>query len=350
MARLPRIEEPRIDGVATSIQLINAMNWYHQNMENKDAIKYIQDYAKKNKIAGRVDTSQSILTLGWLCRLVMNGNQVGEDGEKFIKTHMKEVMEVQVDEPVTVDVAPTPTVSIQDRLREKVGEIAVDLEAALDDYVTSDFKTMPAPMSIMHDRAKGMHAQKLVEHFKKRRVEFDEVLNTDDKDLREGYSNFTKPQLKKLIAFCDTVITDALKIAGEAKVNRKKPKRKQKTPDQLVSKMFFCKEDETFKLKSIAPRDIIGALQLWVFNVKTKKLGVYHAEDAGGLSVKGSSLLNYSETKSIHKTIRKPNEVVPSVLSGGKLVLKGILGKISTKESELSGRINADTILLRAIK
>jgi hypothetical protein len=281
---------------------------------------------------------------------VTNGNQVGEDGEKFIKTHMKKVMEVQVDEPVTVDVAPTPTVSIQDRLREKVGEIAVDLEAALDDYVAGDFKTMPAPMSIMHDRAKGMHAQKLVEHFKKRRIEFDEVLNTDDKDLREGYSNFTKPQLKKLIAFCDTVITDALKIAGEAKVNRKKPKRKQKTPDQLVSKMFFCKEDETFKLKSIAPRDIIGALQLWVFNVKTKKLGVYHAEDAGGLSVKGSSLLNYSETKSIHKTIRKPNEVVPSVLSGGKLVLKGILGKISTKESELSGRINADTILLRVIK
>jgi ribosomal protein L3 len=349
MARLPRIEEPRIDGVATSIQLVNAMNWYHQNMENKDAIKYIQDYAKKNKIAGRVDTSQSILTLGWLCRLVTNGNQVGEQGEKFIKTHMKKVMEVQIDEPVTV-VDTTPTVSIQDRLKEKVGEIAVDLEAALDDYVTSDFKTMSAPMSIMHDRAKGMHAQKLVEHFKKRRIEFDEVLNTDDKDLREGYSNFTKPQLKKLIAFCDAVITDALKIAGEAKVNRKKPKRKQKTPDQLVSKMNFCKEDETFKLKSIAPRDVVGALQLWVFNVKTRKLGVYHAEDAAGLSVKGSSLLNYSESKSLHKTLRKPNEIIPNVLSGGKIVLKGILGKINSKESELSGRINTETILLRAIK
>lgn len=349
MARLPRIEEPKFDGVMTNIQLMNSLNWYHQTMENKDAVKYIQEYAKKNKIPGRVDTSKSYLTLGWLCRLVMNGNDVSKSGTDFIKAHMKSVLSAVEDVPVAV-VDTTPTVSIQDRMKEKVGEIAVDLEAALDDYVTSDFKTMPPPMSIMHDRAKGMHAQKLIEHFKKRRVEFDEVLNTDDKDLREGYSNFTKPQLKKLINFCDTVITDAMKIAGEAKVNRKKPKRKQKTPDQLVSKMIFCKEDETFKLKSIAPRDIIGALQLWVFNVKTKKLGVYHAEDAGGFSVKNSSLLNYSETKSIHKTIRKPNEVVPSVLSGGKLVLKGILGKIATKESELSGRINADTILLRAIK
>ena len=348
MARLPRIEEPRIDGVATSIQLVNALNWYHQNMENKDAIKYIQDYAKKNKFSGRVDTSQSILTLGWLCRLVTNGNSVGESGDKFIKTHMKKVLITQVEEPVTVDA--TPTVSIQDRLKEKVGEIAVDLEAALDDYVLSDFKTMPAPMSVMHDRAKGMHAQKLIEHFKKRRIEFDDVLNTDDKDLREGYSNFTKPQLKKLVAFCDAVITDAMKIAGEAKVNRKKPKRKQKTPDQLVSKLNFCKEDDTYKLKSVAPRDIIGALQLWVFNVKTRKLGVYHAEDAGGLSVKNSSLLNYSESKSIHKIIRKPEATIPIVMKGGKVVLKNLLGEIASKESPLSGRINADTILLRVVK
>lgn len=348
MARLPRIEEPRIEGVATSIQLVNALNWYHQNMENKDAIKYIQDYAKKNKIAGRVDTSQSILTLGWLCRLVTNGNNVGEYGDKFIKTHMKKVLVTQVEEPVTVDA--TPTVSIQDRLKEKVGEIAVDLEAALDDYVLSDFKTMPAPMSVMHDRAKGMHAQKLIEHFKKRRIEFDDVLNTDDKDLREGYSNFTKPQLKKLVAFCDAVITDAMKIAGEAKVNRKKPKRKQKTPDQLVTKLNFCKEDDTYKLKSVAPRDIIGALQLWVFNVKTRKLGVYHAEDAGGLSVKNSSLLNYSESKSIHKIIRKPEATIPTVMKGGKVVLKNLLGEIASKDSPLSGRINADTILLRVVK
>ena len=348
MARLPRIEEPRIDGVATNIQLMNALNWYHQNMENKDAVKYIQDYAKKNKFSGRVDTSQSILTLGWLCRLVTNGNSVGESGDKFIKTHLKKVLVTQVEEPVTVDA--TPTISIQDRLKEKVGEIAVDLEAALDDYVLSDFKTMPPPMSVMHDRAKGMHAQKLIEHFKKRRIEFDDVLNTDDKDLREGYSNFTKPQLKKLVAFCDAVITDAMKIAGEAKVNRKKPKRKQKTPDQLVTKLNFCKEDDTYKLKSIAPRDIVGATQLWVFNVKTRKLGVYHAEDAGGFSVKGSSLLNYSETKSIHKTLRKPADIIPSVMSGGKLILKGIMGKVNSKESELSGRINSDTILLRAIK
>lgn len=348
MARLPRIEEPRIDGVATSIQLVNALNWYHQNMENKDAIKYIQDYAKKNKFAGRVDTSQSILTLGWLCRLVTNGNNVGEYGDKFIKTHMKKVLVTQVEEPVTVDA--TPTVSIQDRLKEKVGEIAVDLEAALDDYVLSDFKTMPAPMSVMHDRAKGMHAQKLIEHFKKRRIEFDDVLNTDDKDLREGYSNFTKPQLKKLVAFCDAVITDAMKIAGEAKVNRKKPKRKQKTPDQLVSKLNFCKEDDTYKLKSVAPRDIVGALQLWVFNVKTRKLGVYHAEDAGGLSVKNSSLLNYSESKSIHKIIRKPEATIPTVMKGGKVVLKNLLGEIASKDSPLSGRINADTILLRVVK
>jgi len=348
MARLPRIEEPKFDDVMTSIQMVNALNWYHQNVENKDALKYIQDYAKKNKIAGRVDTGKSYLTLAWTCRLRTNGNNVGKSGEDFINTYLKKVMVVDVDEPENVDT--TPTVSIQDRLREKVGEIAGDLEGAIDDYVVSGFKNPASPLSIMQDRAKGLHAARLIEIFKKRRIEFDDVLNTEDKQVREGYSNFTKPELKKLIAFCDTIITDAMKISGEAKVNRKKPKRKQKTPDQLVSKIQLCKEDTTYKVKSVPAKEIIGAMQIWVFNVKYRKLGVYHAEDAGGFSVKGTSITNYSETKSIQKTLRKPDVMLPEILKGGKVFLKNVMASIAAKDGALGGRLNADTILLRVIK
>ena len=93
MARLPRIEEPKFDGTMTSIQMVNTLNWYHQNKENKDAQKYIQEYAKKNKIAGNLNTSKSYLTLGWLCRLSMNGNDIGDIGKNYIKVKMTKVME-----------------------------------------------------------------------------------------------------------------------------------------------------------------------------------------------------------------------------------------------------------------
>ena len=77
---------------------------------------------------------------------------------------------------------------------------------------------------------------------------------------------------------------------------------------------------------------------------------MYHAEDAGGLSVKGSSIVNFSESKSVQKTLRKPDAMIPEVLKGGKVFLRNVLDGIKAVESKLNGRINADTILLRVMK
>jgi hypothetical protein len=343
-ARIRIDDEPRFSEPMTKLDLMHTLNWYHQNKESKDALNYINLYTKKNKIQGKIDTSNGILTVGWLCRLVLNGNDIGDTGRAYIKKNLLFV----VDTPapvVVVDKGP----SIQDRLNEKISEIAGDLEGAIDEVVTSKFNTMPSPFAIMQDRAKGMHANKLVDIFKKRRSEFDDVLNTKDADVREGYSNFTKPQLKKMVAYCDTIITDAMKIAGEAKINRKPRKRKAKTPDQLVSKVQYCEKFDDLKLVSIKPKDVIGAMQLWVFNTKTRKLGVYHADDAGGFSVKGTTITNYTESKSISKTVRKPDQTLPEVLKAGKIALRNVLAGIATKESLLNGRINSDIVLLRVL-
>ena len=346
MAKQARIridDEPRFSEPMSKLDLMHTLNWYHQNKDPKDALNYINLYVKKNKIHGKIDTSNGILTVGWLCRLVLNGNDIGDTGRAYIKKNLFFIDDTPA--PVVVDKGP----SIQDRLNEKISEIAGDLEGAIDEVVTSKFNTMPSPFAIMQDRAKGMHANKLIDIFKKRRSEFDEVLNTKDAEVREGYSNFTKPQLKKLVAFCDTIITDAMKIAGEAKVNRKPRKRKAKTPDQLVSKVQYCQKFDELKLVSIKPKDIIGAMQLWVFNTKNRKLGVYHADDAGGFSVKGTTITNYTETKSISKTVRKPDQILPEVLKAGKIGLRNLLGTLNTKESQLNGRINSDIVLLRVL-
>ena len=78
--------------------------------------------------------------------------------------------------------------------------------------------------------------------------------------------------------------------------------------------------------------------------------GCYHAIDADGFSVKGSSLLNYNESKSIQKTLRKPAEILPQILKGGKVYLRNALVDIRSVEVGLTGRLNADTILVRIIK
>ena len=102
-------------------------------------------------------------------------------------------------------------------MKEKVSEIAGDLEGAIDDYILSNFAKIPSPYGVMHGRVKGKHAKMLVPIFEKRRDEFQEVLDTEDKDLKEGYSNFSRVELKKLVSFCNLIIEDAMKLGNESK-------------------------------------------------------------------------------------------------------------------------------------
>ena len=338
--------EPKWDNkVIDQLSLIKTLTWYSQNKDSKMAFKYVVDYLKKNKISYDEDAlGYQPPTFGFLCRIIERGGKLSKDNLtkfnsfiKAIKSSNKEITE----QP------KSNVISIQDRINEKVSNIAGTLEGSIDDYILSKFKTLPSPFSLMQEQVKTVHASRLIEIFKNSRKELVEALTTDDEQLIEGYSVFSKSELKKLIAYYDLIINDAIKLSDEAKTTRKPRKRKKKTPEQLVSKIKYCQEDKTLKLKSVAPTSIIGANQLWVFNVKTRKLGVYFADDASGLSLKGSTLLNFAEKTSITKTLRKPEQVLPEIIKGGKVYLRNVMGSIKAVEKCLTGRLNSDTILLK---
>jgi hypothetical protein len=341
--------EPKYEKLESQSEVAAALNWYQSHKDTKDAVKYISDYAKKNKINGRLDTSKVFTTTGFLCRIVANGTIVSDAFKATLDNSLKSIFTMEPAKEVVVE-KTTPTVTIQDRMNEKVSEIIGELEGAIDELVTSNFKTTPSPYGIMHDKAKGMHASRIIDWAKNRRQEFDEVVSTDDEQLREGYSNFTKTELKKLVAYCDSIITDAMKITDESKAGRKPRKKKSKTPEQLVAKLQFLESNDEYKLKSETPKNIIGATSLWVFNVKTRKLGVYHALDSQGFGVKGTSLTNFSEIKSVQKTLRKPEAILPEVVKGAKIYLRNCIESVNSKASGLTGRLNSDTILLKIIK
>lgn len=335
------------DKQLTESDMIQSLNWYSSNREAKDAEKYLLAFIKKNKfkISSRVVERQP-KTFGFLCRMKLNGAIFTEKQNNAFQTYLGTMLNaVSFDDSVAKP--KVNVVNIQERMAEKINEIVGELEGSIDDYIVSEFKTEPSPYAIMQDRVKGAYVNKITEVFKKRRQEFDEVLTTDDADLKEGYSNFSKSELKKLVTYCDRIITDAIKFGTESKQSRKPRKRKAKTPEQLTAKLNYCKEFAELKLKSIDPKQIVGAITLWVYNTKLRKLGVYHADDASGLSVKGSTIINYNESKSISKKLRKPEVTLPEVLNGGKVFLRNVLGNIKAKESPLTGRINRDTILLK---
>lgn len=344
--------EPKFNIELSKTQMIMALNWYSQNRTSKDAEKYVTDFFKKRlkKDIGSIAKDCSS-TFCYVSRIVYNGGQLSVKDQIWFDNEVKIVEEKLNVKKVKVVEDKTNVISIQDRIREKAQECIGELEGQLDDYMLSDYKIDASPYGVMHTmNIKSVHVNKIVEVFKKRRMEFDEVLNTDDKELKEAYGNFTKPQLKKVIAWCDQVILDCQKVIGSATENRKPRKRKVKSPDELVAKVKVLDKFDELKLVSIPSRDIIGAMQLWVYNTKTRKLGCYHAEDAGGLSVKGTSLINFNESKSVHKKLRKPEVSLPEVMKAGKVLLRNYIEGIRAVESALTGRLNTDTILLRSLK
>ena len=347
--------EPKFSTELTKVEMMKTLNWYSQNKTSKDAEKWAQDYFKKKL---KVDVGDALKTapdtFGYICRIVMNGGSLSIRNLTWFENQVKDIIEKSKKpkkKVVVKDENTTPTITIQDRIREKAHECIGELEGQFDDYVISGFKTDVSPFAVMHTmNVKSVHVKQIVEFAKKRRSEYDEVLNTTDKELKEAYSNFTKTQVKKIIAWCDQIILDSQKVMGAAQQNRKPRKRKVKSPEELVAKIKVLDKYDDLKLVGIPTKDIIGALQLWVYNVKQRKLGCYHAEDAGGLSVKGTTITNFSESKSIQKRLRKPEVTLPEVIKGGKVALRNLLDGIRAVEAPLTGRLNSDTILVRILK
>ena len=106
------------------------------------------------------------------------------------------------------------------------------------------------------------------------------------------------------------------------------------------------KESKEFKVVSINPEKMLGADELVTFNTKYKLLTVFAALDRSGLSVKGTTVTNYDETKSKSYRIgRKTEESVEVALRGGKRAMSKMLDSLKT--CNLQHRINENTILLR---
>ena len=343
--------EPKISGELTQSELTSTLSWYSQNKDRKDSLKYAADYLKKHhKITATSALKSKGSTFGFICRILSNGGLLPSENQLWFDKELAEIQqEIITDKPVQV--TEKNVINIQERVKEKASECIGELEGLLDDLILSDFKANTSPYATFHRFAlKGAHVKHVVDHFKNKRQEFDFVLNTTDKDVKEGYSNFSKPQLKKLVAYCDQVILDCGKVSEDSVKSRKPRKRKVKTPDQIVSKVKICEDFKELNLKSIDVKSILGATQLWVYNTKYRKVGCYQAEDAGGFTIKGTTILNFNESKSIQKKLRKPEVSLPQLLAGGKVFLRNFMESIRAVESPLNGRLNEDIILLKVTK
>jgi hypothetical protein len=339
--------------------LIGAFNWYAYFVDTKQCRTFLLEYMQgvgrsKDEIAliKSLTDSEFNSQTGKIARMMSRGLIPTENVKQKFVEQFKELLlkakELSAEKQVVVSVSTAPAPSIQDRIRDKAGEEIGELEGIVDDFVMNKCKsTIDIENYLKGRNLSSVVAKKICDHYVGVSEEVMDAINGVDEQLVEGYSNFKKPELKRYKDFLDSIVVATNNLSVTNKPVRKKRKVKEKPASVLVSKVKYMKDFAELGLTSVPPEKMIGALQVWTFNTKTRTLSVYNAYNAKGLGVKGTTLQNFEESTSISKRLRKPEVTLKDVLGGGKIILRKLMGDLSTKESPATGRINEDTIIVR---
>ena len=297
-----------------------------------------------------------------------------ESVEKYIEAGKDKVAEKEEEEKEKVNVYVP---SIQERIRDQAVEQSEDIDIWLEGWVEDPNSFDPKGFDFKrHFGSKGVtqaHARKLKSFYEDTLADYDDLermptkgqlakMSEHDADmweqLKEGYAHVKKADIKKLRTAIGELMVALDFIIDQAKATRKPRKAKPRSADKVIAKLKFLKVDEKYKLASINPIDVIGANELWVFNVKTRKLGKYIASsidpkglgrEGTGLSVKGTTIIGFDEKLSVQKTLRKPDEQLKEFKGAGKVALRKFLDEINTTDTKLNGRCNLDTVLLKVV-
>jgi len=296
----------------------------------------------RGMIPQRADFNQGRDTAAWLRAEIVKVLAEGKDDiDPDVLAAEKEASKKDVYTP-----------SIQERVREAAMRMTEEIENAIESFQTDAEAFDPKAFKMLNMlkavEAKAAHARIIKEFYSKDLAELEELASgKGDEQLKEGYSHRSKKQVKNLIAFYQEIMAACTMLAQEAKVNRAPRAKKAVPAEKIVGKLKYMKTNEPLKLVSINPADILGSKELWVFNIKTRKLGRYVASEFADLSVKGTTITGFDEFKSIQKTLRKPEEKLKEFKAAGKVQLRKFLDDINATDTKMNGRINEDTMLLK---
>lgn len=343
--------------------VMQAWHWYTYYYGKKEVKQFITAWLahkgrqQEAKLFAKVPESALTNVTGWLCRMEMRGLELItaeiDHIEHEIQRHItaaKSVRDIVLTDPDTAH-AVTARPTIQDRLRDRITEAAGELEGMFDDFVAADSRMSAQfrPMAVL----RGMNVApqmitEIVAIWQQRLSELTEAVAGRDSDLVEGYSNFSRPQLRNLIKFVEQVIADCNSYVQIKKVERK-PRAKKARPPEVVARGFkTLTEDTELKLRSEPAARLVGASEAWLYDVKKRKL-IHAVADShvGTFTVKGSGLIGIDPAQTLQKTLRKPTEQLKSLMAASVPNARKFFRDIRATEIKWNGRGNENLVILR---
>lgn len=362
----------------------NKAKYYtHYEVESKEWLTTVKAYIKKHydkNIVSSINKLPDWKVGGkshWACTAYLLENQPDlvpvvykESMKKWIlelAEEGKEIIEEKKAEEKDKKNVYVPT--IQERIRDQAIDACDAIEEWLEDFISSpttfDPKSFDFANHFVKNNVSQAHARKIksfyVDQLREAQTVVDMPSNAEIKkikdeaqadyalQIREGYAHLSKDQAKKWLAGLENLMSSLDMIIESAKAVRKPRVKKAPSKEKMIAKIKYQVRDEKYQLVSINPIDIVGATEVWVFNTKTRKLGKYVAEEHTTIQVKGTTLLFIDEKLSVQKTLRKPEVQLKEFKKAGKVVLRKFMDSINAVEIKLNGRLNTDTIILKAV-
>ena len=339
-----------------------SLRYYNYFYTTKELKKYLVEWARNyDSAAHKFDkatldkfakASDSLLPLTpcALAKAHKQGMPLHERHVTYLVSSIRKVVDNLVDEVEVIDpTAPVVVrVTIQDRLNDILKTHILHFEE-LEDQLIEGKTVDPKAYEYLTGKnvPQGM-LSRIAAVFEKHQDEMNEARAGKDEQLNEGYAHYKAADYKRFDAFYTKLIADLTSYGQVKKATKKVTVRKPPAKEKLVAKLKYLKEEKTLRLVSVNPVDIVGCAELWVYNVKTRKLGKYVAESMGGaLTVKGTAIVGFDVTTSVQKTLRKPELQLKEFLAAGKIQLRKFIEDIKATEIKLTGRIGLDTILLK---
>lgn len=332
--------------------------YYNYYYSQKDCKKYVVEWLQKNskltaeEVRAFNRAGDRLLPMT-VCSLIMAHRQGMPFRGRHIEFIIQSVQDViekaepEVVEAVEGDKPKAYVPTIQDRLNEKTSELLGELEGVFDDVATGVKNPTKLYDFLVSNNVVQSQLGKYEGLFRKRKEELELAQSKKDEQVREGYSHLKAVDFKRIIGWIDDLLSAVDQYRGVKKATKKARVKKAPSKEKLVAKVKYAKEDKGLKVVSINPADIIGSSELWVYNVKTRKLGKYVAASYQTLGIKGTSITGFDESKSVAKTLRKPEEQLKEFAKAGKIALRTYIKDIKAVETLLNGRLSIDVLLLR---
>ena len=333
--------EPVFNGIVTRSELLDALNWYNYNLEKKEGINFLYQYLKNNNRAKEASNVKAAgekyipFTSMKIARMLSTGAILPDDTmsrfETSITEGIRKYLLIKKAEPEQSTYTPIK------KLNEYYVSIAIPIEEAIESLDPNFNVAEYYVKSNVNDAL----IKKIIRHY--------------DNDILSYKKINASAQILYIQNVIDSskafLIKDKIKVA-KPRVVRKIIRAKKLVPAiKKIATLKFAKEFADFNLKSIDPISIIGAQSLWVYDIKNAKLTNFKAKNENGLDVKGTSVINYNESTSQSKRAgKKAKDIVPPIVSYGKVQLRKVFSDIKTANINVSGRLGENVILLKTEK